>query len=175
MEEDNKGVTVTIEGVAAAREPRSAAEDFRQMLLEQLGQSYHDVKVEFKTLEDVGEHDEHRWSCYADGPLHHRRQFQIKPALKTHARSRCEQNEKMNLPKLNGRPNQKTGPERDGFRLFALCLFHVLPWTAQQKPPGCPSFDPDVQHKMDTSKSEMQKATNLERQAKDATGSLCSR
>jgi len=39
--------------VAAAREPRSAAEDVRQMLLEQLGKSYHDVKAEFKTLEDV--------------------------------------------------------------------------------------------------------------------------
>jgi hypothetical protein len=46
-------VTVTLDGVAAAREPRSAAEDLRQMLLEQLGKSYHDVKAEFKTLEDV--------------------------------------------------------------------------------------------------------------------------
>jgi hypothetical protein len=51
--EDDKGVTVMIDGVAAAREPRSAAEDLRQMLLEQLGKSYHDVKAEFKTLEDV--------------------------------------------------------------------------------------------------------------------------
>jgi len=53
VQEDNKGVTANIEGVAAAREPRSAAEDFRQMLLEQLGQNYRDVKVEFKALEDV--------------------------------------------------------------------------------------------------------------------------
>src|SRR5437762_11261670 len=51
--DDDKGVTVTIDGVAAAREPRSAAEDLRQLLLEQLGKSYHDVKAEFKTLEDV--------------------------------------------------------------------------------------------------------------------------
>jgi hypothetical protein len=51
--DDNKGVTLTIEGVAAAREPRSAAEDLRQMLLEQLGQSYSEVKVEFKSLEDL--------------------------------------------------------------------------------------------------------------------------
>src|SRR6202040_3758739 len=51
--EEDKGVTVTIDGVAAAREPRSAAEDLRQMLLEQLGKSYHGVKAEFKTLEDV--------------------------------------------------------------------------------------------------------------------------
>src|SRR5205807_8322071 len=48
--EDDKGVMITIDGVAAAREPRSAAEDLRQMLIEQLGKSYHDVKVEFKTL-----------------------------------------------------------------------------------------------------------------------------
>src|SRR5256886_5377131 len=51
--EDDKGVTITIDGVAAAREPRSAAEDLRQMLLEQLGKSYHGVKAEFKVLEDV--------------------------------------------------------------------------------------------------------------------------
>ncbi len=52
-EEKGGGISVTIDGVAAAREPRSAAEDLRQMLLEQLGKTYHDVKVEFKTLEDV--------------------------------------------------------------------------------------------------------------------------
>ena len=39
--------------LAAGREPRAAAEDLRQLLLEQLGQSYSDVKVEFKTLEDL--------------------------------------------------------------------------------------------------------------------------
>jgi Tfp pilus assembly protein PilN len=47
------GISLAIEGVAAAREPRSAAEDLRQMLVEQLGKAYHDVKAEFKTLEDV--------------------------------------------------------------------------------------------------------------------------
>ena len=51
--DENKAVMVTIEGVSAGREPRSAAEDLRQMLIEQLGQSYSDVKVEFKTLEDL--------------------------------------------------------------------------------------------------------------------------
>lgn len=51
---EEKGVVVTIEGVAAAREPRSAAEDLRQMLSEQLGQAgYSDVKVEFKALDDL--------------------------------------------------------------------------------------------------------------------------
>src|SRR5256712_3427506 len=52
-EEKGGGISVLIDGVAAAREPRSAAEDLRQMLLEQLGKNYHDVKAEFKTLEDV--------------------------------------------------------------------------------------------------------------------------
>jgi len=51
--EDDKGVAVTVEGVAAAREARAAAEDLRQLLIEQLSQSYRDVKVEFKTLEDL--------------------------------------------------------------------------------------------------------------------------
>jgi hypothetical protein len=51
--EDNKGVNISIEGVAAGREPRSVAEDLRQMLLEQLKQIYTEVRVEFKSLEDV--------------------------------------------------------------------------------------------------------------------------
>ncbi len=51
--EDNKGVTLSIEGTAAGREPRAAAEELRQLLLEQIGQDYKDVKVEFKTLEDL--------------------------------------------------------------------------------------------------------------------------
>ena len=54
--DDYKGVTVSIEGTAAGREPRAAAEDLRQMLVEQLSQSYKDVKIEFKTLEDLGHH-----------------------------------------------------------------------------------------------------------------------
>jgi hypothetical protein len=51
--DDNKGVNVMVEGLAAGREPRAAAEELRQLLLEQLGQGYHEVKVEFKTLEDL--------------------------------------------------------------------------------------------------------------------------
>jgi hypothetical protein len=50
---DDGKITVVIEGLAAGREPRAAAEELRQLLLEQLGQSYFDVKVEFKTLEDL--------------------------------------------------------------------------------------------------------------------------
>jgi hypothetical protein len=53
VSDDNKQVMVTIQGLAAGREPRSAAEELRQLLTEQLGQSYSDVKVEFKTLEDL--------------------------------------------------------------------------------------------------------------------------
>lgn len=50
---DEKGVSVTIEGIAAGHEPRAAAEDLRQMLSEQLGRDYSEVKVEFKSLEDL--------------------------------------------------------------------------------------------------------------------------
>ncbi|PZR74068.1 MAG: hypothetical protein DLM73_08880 [Chthoniobacterales bacterium] len=46
-------VVVAIDGLAAGREPRAAAEELRQLLLEQLGPGYKDVKVEFKTLEDL--------------------------------------------------------------------------------------------------------------------------
>ena len=53
MLDDYKGVTVSIEGTAAGREPRAAAEDLRQMLVEQLSQNYKDVKIEFKALEDL--------------------------------------------------------------------------------------------------------------------------
>lgn len=51
--DETKGVNVMLEGLAAGREPRAAAEELRQLLLEQIGQEYKDVKVEFKTLEDL--------------------------------------------------------------------------------------------------------------------------
>jgi hypothetical protein len=50
---DDGKVSLTVEGLAAGREPRAAAEELRQLLLEQLGQSYQEVKVEFKALEDL--------------------------------------------------------------------------------------------------------------------------
>ena len=53
VSDDNKTVTLTIQGLAAGREPRAAAEELRQLLSEQLGQSYSEVKVEFKSLEDL--------------------------------------------------------------------------------------------------------------------------
>ena len=50
---DDGKINIMVEGLAAGREPRAAAEELRQLLLEQLGQSYNDVKVEFRTLEDL--------------------------------------------------------------------------------------------------------------------------
>ena len=50
---DDGKISIVIEGLAAGREPRAAAEELRQLLLEQLGQSYKEVKVEFKALEDL--------------------------------------------------------------------------------------------------------------------------
>jgi hypothetical protein len=46
-------VSVTLEGIAAAREPRAAAEEFRQLLNEQLVKNYGTVTVNFKNLEDL--------------------------------------------------------------------------------------------------------------------------
>ena len=51
--EANHSVKVALEGVAAAREPRAAAEDLRQLLIEQLEKNYSVVKVSFKNLEDL--------------------------------------------------------------------------------------------------------------------------
>ncbi len=53
LREDGKSVTILLEGLAAGREPRAAAEELRQLLTEQLGQVYTEVKVEFRTLEDL--------------------------------------------------------------------------------------------------------------------------
>jgi Tfp pilus assembly protein PilN len=53
LNDDAKTVTLSLEGIAAGREPRSAAEELRQLLSEQLAQNYSAVKVEFRTLEDL--------------------------------------------------------------------------------------------------------------------------
>jgi len=53
IDESNKATTISLEGTAAGREPRAVAEDFRQMLLEQLGKEQPGLKVEFRTLEDL--------------------------------------------------------------------------------------------------------------------------
>jgi hypothetical protein len=49
----DKTVTLTIEGKATGAEPRAAAEEFRQLLSEELGKKYRGVKAEFKVLEDL--------------------------------------------------------------------------------------------------------------------------
>ena len=51
--EADHSVAVTLEGIAAAREPRAAAEDLRQLLIEQLERNYSSAKVTFKNLEDL--------------------------------------------------------------------------------------------------------------------------
>ncbi len=53
LQEADHSVTVSLEGVAAAREPRAAAEDLRQLLIEQLEKDHSGVKVTFKNLEDL--------------------------------------------------------------------------------------------------------------------------
>ncbi|HEY2103777.1 MAG TPA: hypothetical protein VGH08_11060 [Chthoniobacterales bacterium] len=53
VDEESKAISISLEGTAAGREPRSVAEDFRQMLLEQVGKERPVVKVEFKALEDL--------------------------------------------------------------------------------------------------------------------------
>jgi hypothetical protein len=51
--QDDGKISIIVDGLAAGREPRAAAEELRQLLLEQLTQSYQEVKVEFKSLEDL--------------------------------------------------------------------------------------------------------------------------
>jgi hypothetical protein len=51
--EGDRSVAVALEGLAAAREPRAAAEEFRQLLTEQLEKKYHEVKITFRNLEDL--------------------------------------------------------------------------------------------------------------------------
>jgi hypothetical protein len=51
--DEKQNIIVTIEGVDGAREPRAAAEDLRQLLLEQLGKVYDDVTIQFTALEDL--------------------------------------------------------------------------------------------------------------------------
>ena len=44
---------IVIDGISAAREPRAAAEGFRQSFNEALMKSYTEVKVVFRNLEDL--------------------------------------------------------------------------------------------------------------------------
>jgi hypothetical protein len=51
--EGRHSVAIALEGLAAAREPRAAAEEFRQLLAEQIEKNYGEVKVIFRNLEDL--------------------------------------------------------------------------------------------------------------------------
>ncbi|MGI8891104.1 MAG: hypothetical protein ACR2G0_10030 [Chthoniobacterales bacterium] len=51
--ESDHSIAVSLEGLAAAQEPRAAAEEFRQLLTEQLEKHYTEVKVTFRNLEDL--------------------------------------------------------------------------------------------------------------------------
>jgi len=53
VDEGRHSVAIALEGLAAAREPRAAAEEFRQLLTEQLEKNYGEVKVSFRNLEDL--------------------------------------------------------------------------------------------------------------------------
>jgi hypothetical protein len=46
-------VRIALEGTAAGTEPRAAAEEFRQLLAEKIGERYSEVDAQFKTLEDL--------------------------------------------------------------------------------------------------------------------------
>src|ERR1051326_2387564 len=75
----------------------------------------------------------------------------------------------MNVPKLNGDQIKKLALSTMGFifLLYAYSTFFLGPLKKSRHQTQT-SID-ELQHKLDTSKNEMQKATNLERQAKDAT------
>lgn len=51
--EADHSISATLEGLAAAHEPRAAAEDFRKSLLAEFEKNYSGVKVTFRNLEDL--------------------------------------------------------------------------------------------------------------------------
>jgi hypothetical protein len=75
----------------------------------------------------------------------------------------------MNFPKLNKDQAKKVFLSTMGFvfLLYVYFTFFLGPLNKSRR--EAQAMIADRQHKMDTSKSEMQRAVNLERQAKDAT------
>jgi Tfp pilus assembly protein PilN len=49
----NEKITLSLEGIAAAAEPREGAEQFRKALIESLGKKYPGADISFKTLEEA--------------------------------------------------------------------------------------------------------------------------
>jgi len=75
----------------------------------------------------------------------------------------------MNLPKLNKDQAKKVFLSTMGFVFLLYVYFTFFLGPLNKSRHDTQAKIADRQHKLDTSKSEMQKAVNLERQAKDAT------
>jgi hypothetical protein len=75
----------------------------------------------------------------------------------------------MNLPKLSREEIKKVVLSLMGFVFLLYAYFTFFLGPVNKSRLEAQTSIADLQHKIDTSKSEMQKATNLERQAKDAT------
>jgi hypothetical protein len=75
----------------------------------------------------------------------------------------------MNLPKLNKNQIQKLGLSVVGFVFLLYVYFTFFLGPLNKSRSAAMAAIEDRQRKIDSSKSELAKATNLERQAKDAT------
>jgi hypothetical protein len=84
-------------------------------------------------------------------------------------RHRAEQNEEMNLPKLSKDQIKKLLLSAMGFIFLLYVYFTFFLGPLQKIRDGALAQIADRQQKIDGSKTEMAKAANLERQAKDAT------
>ncbi len=80
----------------------------------------------------------------------------------------------MNTPKLTGEEIKKLALSVTGFIFLLYVYFTFFLGPLNKSRQTAQNAIAEVQHKLDTSKSEMQKATNLERQAKDATARFAS-
>ena len=143
-----------IEGLAAGREPRAAAEELRQLLLEQLGQSYHDVKVEFKTLEDLDTLVNIGGANMAMARFGLSVDFQSNRQRGEGCRSASRQSSK-EMKKLNLTKDQiqKLAAQLDRIRRFALRLLQFLPRPPQPEP----RFDARVDQRSYKAKSAARK------------------
>src|SRR5207244_12506941 len=84
-------------------------------------------------------------------------------------RHRAEQNEEMNLPKLSKDQIKKLLLSAMGFIFLLYVYFTFFLGPLQKIRAGALAQIADRQQKIDGSKTEMAKAANLERQAKDET------
>jgi hypothetical protein len=75
----------------------------------------------------------------------------------------------MNLPKLNADQIKKLSLSTMGFVFLLYVYFNFFLGPLNKSRQEAQTAIADRQHKIEASKGELQKATNLERQAKDAT------